>query len=122
MTIEERLRNLADLLPSDESALTLTRADLVSLLGDIAPSNSTTSTRDLTVEEAAHEVHRAPSTVRGWLIAGDLSGYKLNHRDWRIPRAALQAYLKKQTTAPNTVLAIKAPNVDIAAWRGFRRS
>jgi excisionase family DNA binding protein len=54
--------------------------------------------RDLTVEELAEKVGRAVSTVRTWLIAGDLRGYKLNGKSWRIPQSALRAYVDAQTT------------------------
>ena len=76
MTLRERLRQLASALPSDKCAISITRADLVALLeGDIGEVD-VDSTRDLTVEEVADRVRRAPSTVRGWLISGALRGYK----------------------------------------------
>lgn len=116
MTLSDRIRQLMAALPSDRSAVTLTRADLASMMEAAGSDAPTATTRDLTVEEVAKEVRRAPSTVRGWLIAGELQGYKLNRRDWRIPRAALRAYLKEQTQQgasddPNTV------EVNIGAWR-----
>jgi len=98
MTLKERLRQLASALPSDDSAVTMTRADLVTLLqGDIGEVD-VASTRDLTVEEVAKETGRAPSTVRDWLISGALCGYKLNGRDWRVARSALRQYLEAQAT------------------------
>ena len=58
MTLKERLRQLASALPSDDSAVTMTRADLVTLLqGDIGEVD-VASTRDLTVEEVADETSR----------------------------------------------------------------
>jgi excisionase family DNA binding protein len=87
----DRLRALAAALPSDTSSVTLTRADLVALLGERGAAPADGPPRDLTVEEVAGEVHRADSTIRGWLLRGDLRGYKLNGRDWRVPRSALRS-------------------------------
>ena len=80
-------------LPSDDSAVTITRGDLVALLEEDKSGTWVASTRDLTVEEVADETHRAPSTVRGWLLSGALRGFKLNNRDWRVPRTALREVL-----------------------------
>lgn len=52
--------------------------------------------RDLRVAEVAEETCRSPSTVRGWLISGQLRGYKLQGPDWRVPRSALRASLDGQ--------------------------
>lgn len=118
MTVTERLRQLVAALPSDSAAVTLSRADLAALIeGSVALA----ATRDLTVEEVAAETRRAPSTVRGWLIADELRGYKLNGRDWRVPRAALREYLDRQ--AANTgedPPRQPGGEVDISAWRKIR--
>ncbi len=117
MTLQDRLRQLASALPSDDAAVSFTRADLLALLEE--DGTPATCTRDLTVEEVAEEVGRKPSTVRGWLIAGALRGsYKLNGRDWRIRRSALREYLTAQTETNNP--PSEAGEVDIAAWRKVR--
>ena len=68
----------------------------MALLNEDDDGNVTaTSVRDRTVEEVAEEMRKAPSTVRGWLLSGDLRGYKF-HREWRIPRSALRDYLTAQ--------------------------
>lgn len=118
MTIEERLRQLAAALPSKYSAVSLTREDIVSLL-DSEPLALEMKTRDMSVEKVAEEVGRAPSTVRGWLIAGELRGYKLNGKSWRVPRAALREYLEAQTTSSPTPQR-PTGEVDIRAWRAVR--
>ncbi len=121
MTLRERLRQLASALPSDDCAVTITRADLVTRLDDDTHEAEVGSTWDLTVQEVARETGRAPSTVRGWLISGALRGYKLNDRDWRVPRAAFREYLEapsRQTSAtPRDTV-----DVDIRAWRRIRET
>ena len=120
MTVQERLQLIASALPSDASAVTFTRADLQALIEEERLTGATVEiTRDLTVAEVADVVGRNASTVRGWLIDGKLRGYKLNGRDWRIPRAALQEYLDGQAAS------VKEPSpetreVDITAWRRVR--
>jgi len=44
----------------------------------------------LTVEEVAFAVGRAPSTVRRWLGAGDLEGWKIPSGEWRVPCEAVE--------------------------------
>lgn len=77
MTLEERLRQLASALPSDDSAVTITRADLVAMLEGDSSEVGIASAQDLTAEEVANETGRASSTVRGWLISEALRGYKM---------------------------------------------
>ena len=47
MTLRERLRQLASALPSDDCAVTITQADLVTLLEDDTREAGVGSTRDL---------------------------------------------------------------------------
>ncbi|MGH8071964.1 MAG: helix-turn-helix domain-containing protein [Candidatus Entotheonellia bacterium] len=47
----------------------------------------------LTVDEVARQLRVQPKTVRAWLAAGALPGFKLAHKTWRITRADLQAFL-----------------------------
>ena len=113
MTVRERLSQLAAALPSDASAVTISRADIIAMLEEDPGSHVPTSMRDLTAEEVAHETGRAASTVRGWLGRGELHGYLLNGRVWRVPRASLRDYLDAQSTQ-----ASETPGaVDITAWR-----
>lgn len=120
MTPVDRLRLIASALPSDASAVTFTRADLLALIeGD---GERPVDGRDLTVEEVAEETGRAGSTVRGWLIAGELRGYKLNGRDWRVPRSALRDYLTGQTAGAQPETPPDTEDVDIGAWRKLRKA
>ena len=117
MTLADRLRSLAASLPSDASAVTFTRADLLALVeGATDKAGSPNHERDLSVEEVAEQTGRAPSTVRGWLGSGRLRGFKLNARDWRVPPAALADYLAAQAV-PSPPAGSERPEVDIAAWR-----
>ena len=121
MTARDRLRQLASALPSDDSAVTFTRAGLVALLDEDDDGDATaTSVRDLTVEEVAEEMHKAPSTVRGWLISGALRGYKFSNREWRVTRSALRDYIARQ--AATSDLLRETTEGDITAWRRVRGS
>jgi excisionase family DNA binding protein len=119
MTLSDHLRQLADALPSDRSAVTFTKADLLTLVERAGPSAPSGPDRDLTVEEVAAATRRAPSTVRGWLISGHLKGYKLNGRDWRVTRVALREYLDRQRNRSDEDEGHRATGgkVDIGAWR-----
>jgi excisionase family DNA binding protein len=117
MSLSNRLRQLVDALPSDSSSVTLTRSDLAALLeGEEQGGEVLAPERDLTVEQVAEAMGRACSTVRGWLIAGELRGFKLNGRDWRVPRAALRAYRDAQA-AGKADPEPEMEGVDISAWR-----
>lgn len=128
MTIAE-LRRLAEQLPAGTS-LTLDRATLLQVLAPVVI--------DLTVRQVAEQLHRSPSTVRGWLEAGRFAdAYKLNRRDWRIPPAAVEALLSGQRPvsspqdAPGRAIAThkgarprraKAGKANLGAWRAERRA
>ena len=121
MTVQDCLRQLAAALPSDDSAVTFTRADLVALLEGETTALAM-ATRDMTVEEVAEEMQRAPSTVRGWLISGALNGYKLNRRDWRVPRSALRAFKEGPSSEASPSTPGEGEEVDIGAWRKARKA
>lgn len=67
---------------------------------------------DLTVREAADELDRSPSTVRGWCGDGKLEGaYRFRGREWRIPPAALRAFVDaEREPAPRE-------EADLSGWR-----
>lgn len=46
----------------------------------------------LTVNEIASRLDVKPATVRRWLAAGHLPGYKVGLRDWRVRRVDFEAY------------------------------
>jgi len=90
----------------------------------------------LTVAQVAEQMHRSPSTVRGWCEAGRFrEAFKLNGKDWRIPTAALETFLTGQRmpspqddpgvtistradSRPRPRRARKGDRVDLGAWRG----
>lgn len=115
-----RLRQFCDLaLPGTMIPVESLRAalDEAEQGGDVPAEGS--DGEDLTLEEAAERVHRAASTVRGWCNSGVLAGaYRLNGRDWRIPPAALRAYLDRQGERARTTAAPRRGKAaDLGAWR-----
>ncbi len=96
---------------------TLIPADsLAAMLADVEDGEDRLG--DLTVQEAAAELRRAPSTVRGWCIDGRLRAYKLNHREWRVPHAAMREYLEAQKNGSGRqATRTNGKANDLAAWR-----
>jgi excisionase family DNA binding protein len=121
MTLAD-LRRVAALLPAG-GGLTLPKDLLLELLA--AEGAAASPPADLTTRELAERLHRAPSTVRGWVEEGRLPGaYKLNGRDWRVPAGAVESFLAGQRVryvaqeprdTPGTV-----PRVNLSAWRRER--
>ena len=75
-----RLAGLEHLLPAEETE---------------TPDPFTTP--DLTVPDVAERFDKAESTVRDWCRAGRFDGaYRLNDREWRIPPAAVDAFIEAQ--------------------------
>jgi hypothetical protein len=70
---------------------------------------------DLSCADVATALHRKSGTIRGWCFRGELVGaYRLNGRDWRIPRAWLRAYLDLQSAGKSPV---NVEHVDLGSWR-----
>ncbi len=131
MTSLERLRQAAELLPAG-AAITLPREALLEALGELAGPAL------LTVAGVAAQLHRSPSTVRGWCEAERFPGaFKLGGKDWRIPVAAVDGFLAAQRSlsspqnAPGPAIAgpadagvrrRRAPGAatDLADWRRHR--
>ena len=116
MTALDRLRQLVSALPSDDSAVTFTRAGLMALLDEGETGGvAATVVRNLTVADVAERTSRAPSTVRDWLVAGDLRGHKFRG-EWRVTESALRDYLNRPSETD------KDPaEVDISEWRRVQR-
>lgn len=73
----------------------------------------------LTLEEVAERVGRSVSTIRTWCNTGDLDGFKLNGRDWRIRESALKHYLKEQEkpAAGQRTPTTRGEDADLGKWR-----
>ena len=92
------LRRVVEALPPGAS-LGLPREYLLEVL-PAATAAGPGDTADFTLEAVAARFGRSRSTVRGWLEAGRLPGaYKLRGRSWRIPPAALDAFLEAERSA-----------------------
>jgi excisionase family DNA binding protein len=115
MSIVDRLRELAERLPPGGS-LTLTREGLLDLAtADDGESEQPAAPADFTVAELASRFHRSASTVRDWCEHGRFEGaYKLNGRDWRVPPAAVDAFLAEQRGEKQIT--------PLEAWRAVRRT
>jgi len=139
LTTLAELRELAERLPVGASVV-LSRDMLLEALGaPNAPALASTSPEFLTVAQLGSLLRRSPSTVRGWCEAHRFAGaFKLNGRDWKIPREALDGFLAGQrpefSREDPPRRAIAAPGdtrvrprraqvgetPDLAAWRRVR--
>lgn len=59
--------------------------------------------RYLTVKEAAPILGVAEDTLRGFLQAGKVPGYKVGEKLWRIRRDELEEYMAKSRNIPKEV-------------------
>ena len=118
------LQALADALPADATVPVPVAWLRVVLAGsgEAAPTPDT-PVPDLTVAQVAARFGRAPSTVRGWIAAGDLLGaYHFRGRELRIPAASVLDFEARQRPAPHVensrrreVCNGEAP--DLGSWR-----
>ncbi len=93
MNLQERLRTIAEALPEGAS-ITLSSEALRSLL-ETAADESSTLAHDMTVEEVATHLERAPQTVRRWIREGELEAYSFRGREYRITAAALRDFIAR---------------------------
>lgn len=125
-SLADRLRLLLEAVPPG-GAVTLPRAAVAEWLeedGQELPHDAQRPIADLTAEEIAQQFDRTPACVRGWCRAGRMPGaYRLNGREWRIPRATLAAYLEAERSGANRTSPSSNPPtlpsgaVDLGAWR-----
>ena len=112
--LRERLAQVARLLPPGSAVL----LPVESFLADEECSNGSQDwLADFTVNRVASELSRSPSTVREWCRAGKIpEAYRLNGREWRIPRSGLQKYLNRQDgSGPRSPRRHR--EIDLSAWR-----
>jgi excisionase family DNA binding protein len=118
MDATKRLLNLADALPVGGvvqlDARALRRLAGVQADDEPAQPGAAVVVVDFTVEQVAEKLGRSASTIRGWLHAGVLRGYKLREREWRVPPAALA---ELQASAADEEPAIDSEPVNLSGWR-----
>lgn len=115
--MSERIRKLAELLP-DGAAVTLSKHDLLALAAEQEMPQPAQAPAEMTVETIAAEMNRAPSTVRGWLERGEIEGaYRFRGREWRVPRAAFEAFKVRGGAPAPTVDAKPETRADLSSWR-----
>lgn len=85
--------------------------------GGATPAPQDTFAADMSVEEVAKLMGRKPSTVRGWCRSGELQGYRLHGRDWRISHEALNEYQSRQRTKPTPQVARRTSGQSLSSWR-----
>ena len=81
-----------------------------------APRKPDEPLADLTVEQVADLYGRTPQAVRSWIRNGRLAAYKLNGREYRSTREALEDFRKKRQKKTAHRLC-KRKSVDLGAWR-----
>lgn len=106
-TLRDRIRAIVEPLPAGAS-VTLPRDALAEWLGADDPEPLT----DLTVNEVAELVRRAPSTVRGWCASGELRSYLFQGREYRVTRAALREFQDRQANPVE-----ESGDDDLGSWR-----
>lgn len=117
MTIAERLRRAVQGLPEGAS-ITLPVGVVRNWLSDLPEEAEGNRFGDLTVPELAAELDRAESTVRGWLNAGEIpQAYKLNGREWRVPRTAVRDFLDRQRDEDEGPGKIRSRGGKLGDWR-----
>lgn len=120
MDLAARLRLMppGTLVPADWVLAELERAG-----GTTGPSPTVETAADLTVDQVAEKLGRAPSTVRNWLGEERLPGaYRLRGREWRIPAATLQAFLQAEATGERASPQARSPGAQLSDWRKVRKA
>ena len=93
MRISDRFKKLLEGMPN-EASVTLPVTTLREWLDDSGPGGFEP---DLTVKEVADYFGRGANTVTAWIRAGDLRAYKLHGREYRVTRAAVEEFQRKQS-------------------------
>jgi len=117
MTAADRLLALAEALP-EGATVSLDAAALRRLAGieEAERDAAAAPLDDLDAEAAGRAIGRSASTVRDWCAHSRIAGcYRLG-RSWRIPRAALRAFLDAQAPRDRDERRDPRP-VDLGRWR-----
>jgi hypothetical protein len=119
MTLVERLHTIVQAMPPGSTVMLPVDAlrEWLDEAGALAFSSD-----DFPVEEVAAKYGRAVSTVRNWCAQGVLPGaYKVNGKEWMIPRSALAAFKDPRTVPPKKKEElILSGGYDMGAWRKKR--
>ena len=118
MSARDALRSYAEILPAG-TVVPVPRELLLEILAGEVPETAPASpARDLTVDEVAAHFHRSPGTVRTWLEAGRFEGaYKLRGRSWRVPPAAITAFVERERRPEPSTTRARGAVVALDAWR-----
>ena len=119
MALLERLKAVIEGMP-DDGSISLPVTWLRNLLD--AEGDSPGTDRLLTLEEAGNIVGRSASTVRTWLNTGQLDGFKLNGRSWRIRESALRNFIERQEAGEHEPPTVRNGSIDLGAWRSIAPS
>jgi excisionase family DNA binding protein len=122
VTVEDRLRTLADALP-DGAAVTLPVSLIWAWLIHSGSANPHNNEADMTVAEVASLLSRSPQTVRTWIRRGNLDAYKLRGKEYRVTRDALEAFLalQRRHVAPrNAMHSSSGQPANLRSWRSVR--
>jgi excisionase family DNA binding protein len=123
----EQLRTAVAALPPG-TLVTLPREGLLDVLGGPAGDGEVAirsdgphaTAVDLTVTDLAQRFGRHPSTIRQWLESGQLEGYKLLGREWRVPAVAVAAFQDRQRQAQERRASPGRGTPSLADWRKSR--
>ena len=128
--LRDRLESIVGALP-DSASVTVPVGDLREWLECDGGAGGPDIMTDFTVDDVAELLGRTPACVRGWCRAHRVPGaFRLNGREWRIPKAGLRAYLERArdgqgyedactgTPPPDsTAPGRQGSAADLGAWR-----
>jgi predicted DNA-binding transcriptional regulator AlpA len=123
MRLIERLRQLVESAPPDATVPVRWIGELLDqdevTIESIRKNGSDPVMPDLSVDDIMTATSRERSTVIGWIHDGDFPGaYKLNGREWRIPRADWTAFLDRERQGrPAEPAPSGGQAVDLGRWR-----
>jgi excisionase family DNA binding protein len=119
MSLADRIRALVGALPPDAMVPVRWLGDLLEAEGSTVQTDAERLS-DLTVEEVAADFGRSVDTVRRWIRRGELRAYQLG-QEYRIPRAAVRAFVEAQRDKTKVAPAAAA-EVDVGRWRKIREA
>lgn len=93
MTARDFLSALVEGVPDDEAVSVRARWLRLILVEATAPRAATDPAIPLTVEEVGRLVGRQGVTVRAWCAQGRFPNAQKLGKEWRVPRADLEAFL-----------------------------